>query len=63
MMEMIAGYAGWAVLTAGMVAYVYGADKWIEAAVDAAEAFFWPEKSEPKFHGDLIALYGEAVDA
>jgi len=67
-MEMVGAYAAWAAMTAGMVAYVYNADAMIDKMVDAVEAMIAKVSAKAadataKYHGDLIAMYGEAADA
>lgn len=63
MKEIMIGLAFMAVYVPVIAAYIMKGDEMLEKIAVAIEAFLSPVKAEPKEHADLIAMFGEAVDA
>lgn len=63
MKDMLIGLAFMAVWGPLVTLYVAYGTEMNEKLADAVEAFLFPVEPEPKTTGDMIAMFGEAVDA
>ncbi len=63
MKDIMIGLAFMTVYVPLVGAYIMYADEVIDKVVDFLEKGMFPVKPEFKTHGELVAFYGEAVDA